>query len=729
MQTKHKKLAFIIICITLIIAIWRISDISMLTFEPESLISFDDNGEVLSFFVNEKENFKVAIDLTRDNVPKLLQDFIVLYEDKRFFSHCGIDPLALIRTLGTNLLQHKRYGASTISMQTIKLGSNNKRTIYAKLREALQAIRLEMAYNKKQILHLYLDNAPYGSNIVGIKSAALLYFHKPISALTPAQSALLAVLPNHPNLLAKNPQKLLAKRNALLKRALQQQLIDDFTYKLALLEPLPTLERQNSIAPHYTMFLAKNFPNQKVFYTHINKQLQELLETHLYKYAMTLQNKSIANLAAIVLDAKTKAPIAYIGSQNFYDNKHFGQVDGIQARRNVGSTLKPFLYALSLDSGLIIPQTKLPDTNMFYGNFNPQNASRQFSLYKEAVLSLRLSLNAPFVALLQDYGVEEFFYFLRSNVGFVERDFSRYGLSLILGTKELSLFDLSKLYLGLRRGGRFDNIIIAKNIPIHQNKQMQVLQSQDETIASYIAQQQTQNPTSTTPISKEAAYITLQSLLDMPISPKNAHIARKIAWKSGTSFGNYDSWALGVSDTFIVGAWGGNFNAQSNLNLTGREVAGKLMFDIFGLLDSAQTKEFGQWEEIGMWSNAPKMREVRVDSYGYRTLDSKYSIAYMPYFAKPLRIQNDKKQAFSILYPTPKLRLQYTQIYANQAEQDMGIVALLDTKIKAYFFLNGNFIGTNTLGRIKLAPKSGKNTLYVMSEWGKSAQVEFEVLH
>ena len=832
-----------------------------LDYEPPSLISFDKHGELLSFFVNERDNFKVSIDAEKEEIPPLLRDFIVLYEDKRFYSHHGVDVLAIARTIGTNIAHSKRYGASTISMQAIKLGERAKRTIPTKIKESLQALRLEMRHSKDEILRIYVDNASYGSNIVGIKSAALLYFRKPLGALSPAEMALLAVMPNAPNLIFTAPDKLANKRNLLLERALKQNLISAQDYKLALLEPLPKLERQNSIAPHYTMFLAQRYAGQKVFYTHIDKSLQSLLERRAKEYASVVKDKGASNLALIVLDSRDGEVAGYVGSQDFYDIKGLGQIDGVQASRSVGSTLKPCLYALSLDAGLIIPQTKLPDVNQFYGNFNPQNASLNFYGKVSALNALRASLNAPFVALLQDFGLEEFFYFLRANAGFYERDFSKYGLSLILGTKELSLFQLSKLYLGLRRGGVFDEIKLgtntiergevgfgevdsgrvdssATNTRVRESKIAESSRADFAKVDSaglnskarhidlldaYIHHQSAQNPTSATPISKEAAYITLQSLLDLSFDLQSAKLADKIAWKSGTSFGNHDSWAIGASDKWVIGVWGGNFDARSSTKITGREIAGRFMFDIFGLL-SQDAREFDAWAEVGKWSRASQMRAVHIDENGYRTLDSSARVAYMPAFAKPLRTaQESSANKPIIVYPTQGLRLENMQARAdftradlraqgaeamqmqkidsarvqkvdsgvNRAESrsaesknaessadsevNLGadlrmdsrvdsrvdlqrdsaldsvdsadstpasrakprnstqssaieLVALIDAKEKAYFFLNGEFVGANALGRIRLAPKVGKNTLYVIKQDGSSDSVWFEVI-
>lgn len=702
------------LCVAFVGLLWVLSDTSKLTFEQESLVSFDRDDELLSFFVNEQDNFKVSINTDKIPLPELVQSLVILYEDKRFYEHYGVDLLALMRTIWVNLTRQKRHGASTITMQVAKLGSRDKRTLWNKFTQTLQALRLESSTSKQEILRLYLDNTPYGSNIVGIKSAALLYFHRQLESLTPAQAALLAVLPNTPNLLFTNPQKLLQKRDMLLKRALDSRLISEMDYKLALLEPAPTLQKSNSIAPHLTRHLAKH-SSQRVLRTTLSKPLQLHLESMLKDYAQITQDKGVANLSCLVIEAKSGDVLGYVGSQDFYDLAQLGQVDGVQAKRNVGSTLKPFLYALALDSGLIIPQTKLKDTNQFYGNFNPHNNSRQFYGQASALWALRNSLNAPFVALLQEYGVQEFFYFLRENAPFSDRDYAKYGLSLILGTKELSLYQLATLYLGLRRGGEF----VAPNLldqgarePIQAQKSSPKDLTQD-----YI------HTSARAGISQASAYLTLEALLNLPINARSSVFAHKVAWKSGTSYGNVDSWAIGVSDEFIVAVWGGNFNAKSSTNLTGREIAGVAMFDIFELLGGNSAREFKEWRQVGKWSSTPRFRQVRIDSDGYRTLEKNARLATMPYYAKPLRTKEQLgKDSSIIIYPTQDLR------FSRLSHSDDGIVALVRSKELAYFFLNSEFIGTSHIGRLKISPKIGTNTLYVITQQGEHSSVRFEVL-
>ncbi|WP_170235194.1 penicillin-binding protein 1C [Helicobacter canis] len=713
--TKRLRLWSVVgLCAAFVGLLWVLSDTSRLTFEQESLVSFDRDDELLSFFVNEQDNFKVSINTDKTPLPELVQSLVILYEDKRFYEHYGVDLLALARTIWVNLTRQKRHGASTITMQVAKLGSRDKRTLWNKFTQTLQALRLESSTSKQEILRLYLDNTPYGSNIVGIKSAALLYFHRQLESLTPAQAALLAVLPNTPNLLFTNPQKLLQKRDMLLKRALDSRLISEMDYKLALLEPAPTLERANSIAPHLTRHLAKHL-GKRVLRTTLSKPLQLHLESMLKDYAQITQDKGVANLSCLVIEAKSGDVLGYVGSQDFYDLAQLGQVDGVQAKRNVGSTLKPFLYALALDSGLIIPQTKLKDTNQFYGNFNPHNNSRQFYGQASALWALRNSLNAPFVALLQEYGVQEFFYFLRENAPFSDRDYAKYGLSLILGTKELSLYQLATLYLGLRRGGEF----IAPNLLEQGTKkptQAQKSPPKDLT-QEYI------HTSARAGISQASAYLTLEALLNLPINTRSSVFAHKVAWKSGTSYGNVDSWAIGVSDEFVVAVWGGNFNAKSSTNLTGREIAGVAMFDIFELLGGNNAREFKEWRQVGKWSSTPRFRQVRIDSDGYRTLEKNARLATMPYYAKPLRTKEQlDKDSSIIIYPTQDLR------FSRLSHSDDGIVALVRSKELAYFFLNSEFIGTSHIGRLKISPKIGTNTLYVITQGGEHSSVRFEVL-
>ena len=447
-----------------------------------SYATFDRNGEILSVFLSADSQWHIK---ATEPLGEKLTRAIIAYEDRHFYAHFGFDLGAVARSFWHNLTSDKRSGASTITMQTIKLLRGDSRTYFNKFREIIFALRLEWLKSKDEILLLYANNAPYGGNIVGVKTAALYYFGKSPQNLSWGQAALLAVLPNAPGFmhLQRNTERLLQKRNNLLKKLNALDFIDDDNLKLALSEGLPSIRREKNIAPHLSLRLANankstNFganqsanpnvdsPNALNFtpniHTTIDKSLQLRLESTLKNYHQRLKTLGIQNVAAIIVDTHSREVLAYGGSQDFFDIEGFGQIDGIVAKRSVGSVLKPLLYALSIDNGLIVPASKLIDAPTLWANFKPQNASKTFYGFIPAQTALIRSLNVPFVALLQDYGYERFFFDLQNILGFSGNNFEQYGLSLILGTKEFSVEDMAKIYAGLGNYGEFGDLTYLK---------------------------------------------------------------------------------------------------------------------------------------------------------------------------------------------------------------------------------------------------------------------------
>ena len=463
-----KKLKFRYIFFIIFALIFIYSAVLFFSFNPVgdpfsgrySKATFDRDGKILSVFLNPQEQWHLK---STAPLPRALKIAITEFEDKRFYSHFGIDFRAILRSLWRNLKSERRSGASTITMQTIKLLRGDSRTYFNKFRELIFALKLEALYSKDEILEFYANNAPYGGNIVGVQTAALMYFEKDLSQVSWGEAALLAVLPNSPGAmhLQKNTQKLLNKRNALLEKLYAKGIIDTDNLKLALSEPLPHIKRAKNIAPHLSLRLASaqnaldSAPN---IHTTIDKSLQLRLESILKNHHQKLSTLGIQNVAAIIVDTHSREVVAYGGSQDFFDIEGLGQIDGITAKRSVGSVLKPLLYALAIDRGLIAPQSKLIDAPTIWGNFKPRNASKRHYGFVSAQSALVRSLNVPFVAMLQDYGYERFFYDLQNILGFSDENFERYGLSLILGTKELSMEDVARIYTGLGNYGEFGEL-------------------------------------------------------------------------------------------------------------------------------------------------------------------------------------------------------------------------------------------------------------------------------
>ncbi|HAN0787756.1 TPA: penicillin-binding protein 1C [Campylobacter coli] len=700
-----------------------------------SKILYDKNGEILSVFLNDEEQWHIK----STDIPKRLKVSVINYEDRKFYSHFGVDFLALMRAFVNNFNSTQRSGASTISMQTIKLWDKKDRTYFNKFNEIIQSLALENAFSKDEILKLYLSNAPYGGNLIGYEAAILFYFDKNPKDLTWAQAALLAILPNQPGLinLEKNKTKLLDKRNKLLAKLYERKLINKDIYELSLKEPLPNFKPRKNIAPHLALRLLSD--DNKEIFSSIDKKIQLKIEKKAKEFSYTLQQKGIQNLAIILADTKTRKVLAYVGSQDFYDMANLGQINGNIAKRSVGSTLKPFLYALSIDEGIIAPDSILLDVPTFFSNFNPQNANKKYYGIISAKEALQRSLNVPFVSLLQDYGYEKFFYKLKAFLNFEDENYKRYGLSLILGTKELSLEDLIKLYLGLANYGELANLSFIR----------------DENLSGAARM-----------FSKGSAYLTLEAMKELQrVGLENYNKEKIISWKTGTSYGRKDAWAMGATPKYTLGVWVGNFSGEANANLYGVSIAGDLLFEILGLLDEVDL-EFAPPDDLmtikldsiskyrydedlntsyinvlypkgaNILRTSPFLKKVyeyqgrELDSKDIHFKDAKALIkldfpAYALHFFQQRNFKFSNKKGVKIIYPKDNLKL----ILAKDLNGMKGLVtkvANLNNE-KLFWYLNQKLIYEGDENTQNLNLKEGKYQLFIISQSGEQDTVWFEI--
>ncbi|HEC1809497.1 TPA: penicillin-binding protein 1C, partial [Campylobacter lari] len=663
-----------------------------------SKVLLDKNKEILSVFLDANEQWH----LESDFIPQKLKSAVILYEDKNFYSHYGVDFLALIRAFKNNLFSSKRSGASTISMQTIKLLEQNKRTYFNKFNEIIKAFALESAYEKDEILKLYLNNAPYGGNLVGVASAGLFYFEKDLKNLTWSEAALLAVLPNNPGLinLEKNKDRLLKKRNALLDRLFEKGYFSKDILTLAKAEKLPSFKTRKNLAQHLARRL---LADKEQIVSSIDKKIQIKFEEKAKEYSYKLQQKGIKNLAILLADTKTNKVLAYVGSNDFYDFASFGQVDGVIAKRSVGSTLKPLLFAFAIDEGLIVPESLMLDVPTFFSNFAPQNANKKYHGLISAKESLQKSLNIPFVSLLAEYGYEKFFYKLKDILDFEDENFKKYGLSLILGTKEFSLEDMVKIYLGLGNYGNFKELLYEENAFAKENKKL---------------------------ISDGASFLTLQTLKDLDRAGLRQYDFNTIiSWKTGTSYGRKDAWAIGTSPKYTLGVWVGNFNGEANANLYGVSIAGELFFELLALLEGVnlefekpsdlvsikienQTgyrydykfdfKEVLYPQSANVLRTSPFLKEVfmyknkEVDSLDENFLHAKKKIILnlpsnaQAFFAKEKQNLQSSSQNLKIIYPLNNLNIILPKDLKNK--QKLLIKLINPKKEKLFWYLNQELI-------------------------------------
>lgn len=536
---------------------------------PYSTVVTDRNEELLGARIASDGQWRFP---PRNTTPEKIKECLITFEDKHFYHHWGVNPFAIGRAFYQNV-KNKRIvsGGSTLTMQTIRLARNESRTFREKLIEMIWATRLEFRASKEEILSMYISHAPFGGNVVGLDAAAWRYFGHSADDLSWAESAMLAVLPNAPAMihLSKGRKTLLDKRNRLLKQLLEKKTIDSSTYELAISEPLPD---EPHALPQIAPYLVNRFyqeRNGEYSRSTINKGIQTQVEDLAERWSNEFGRSDIRNLAILVIDIPSNQVVAYCGNVHFDRKQGGNQVDVIQAPRSTGSILKPFLYYAMLQEGSLLPDMLLPDVPVNINGFTPQNFSMQFEGAVPASEALARSLNIPAVTMLQRYGVPKFHSFLQQ-VGLktINRSSSHYGLSLILGGAEATLWDVTNAYAMMGRS----------------------LLQLPQTSCSLLL------PTSritesTDPFQPGAVWQTFDALKEVnrpeEIDWKSIPSMQTIAWKTGTSYGFRDAWAVGVTPRYAVGVWVGNATGEGKLGLVGAQTAGPVLFDIFNLLPSS----------------------------------------------------------------------------------------------------------------------------------------------
>lgn len=525
-----------------------------------SFVVYDEVGNLLNAKVATDEQWRFP---QTEKLDEKYKACAILYEDKNFYFHFGVDPMAVFRAILLNLKHRKIVsGASTLTMQLARLSENNpERTFLQKIREMFLSLVLEIVYSKNQIFNLYANNAPYGGNVVGVSAASWRYFSRPQSSLSIAEVATLAVLPNEPSLVRPglNAKNLTKKRNAILKKLLLREKISDETYSLSVLEQVPEAPSPlPSIVPHYAEYLNRivdsNFASVK-----IDLRLQERATEILEVASLDASRSGVYNACAIILENSTGNILAYVGNTGIHkkNRKIENQaVDLIQSKRSSGSLLKPFLYAAAIDASVILPTQLLPDLPTQFGSYIPQNNNHYFLGAVRADEALTKSLNIPFVNLLSDYSVDNFLILLQKlNLTTFTKSAEYYGLPLILGGGEITLFEIVRAYKNFA------------NCAFNKNK-------------------------NDFPISSAACRITLDVLKE-GVRPEEEEAwrffssSKKIAWKTGTSYGSRDAWSIGVTADYTVGVWFGNANGIGRPEITSATLANPVMFKLFELLPNS----------------------------------------------------------------------------------------------------------------------------------------------
>ena len=541
-----------------------------------------------------------------DSVPYKFKTCILNFEDAYFYKHPGFNPVSMSKAIKANLVAGKTVrGGSTITQQVIRLSRGQQKRSYAeKVIELILATRLEFRHSKEEILALYASYAPFGGNVVGLEVAAWRYFGLLPYQLSWAESATLAVLPNAPSLIypGKSQTKLLEKRNRLLKKLHQKKIIDSTTYKLALLEELP--QKPYALpkhAKHFVQYVSNRKKGERVRST-INDNLQQNVNALVKKHYNELKQNQVYNAAVLVLDVKTRKVLSYVGNTPT-DALHEKDVDMIHASRSTGSVLKPLLYAAMLDAGELLPNMLVADIPTQIAGYTPENFNEDYSGAIQAKKALARSLNIPAVRLLQSYGLQKFRDQLDAfKLKGLNKSADHYGLTLILGGAESNLWDLCKTYANLASTVNHFNETSSE---FFENEFMSPIWIKEKR-PNFGNKKLEKNV-----FDAGSIYLTFEAMKEVnrPEGSESWEFydsSKEVAWKTGTSFGNKDAWAIGVTTDYVVGVWVGNADGEGRPNVTGVSSAAPILFDVFDVLPKSNwfLKPLDEFVELAVCANS-----------------------------------------------------------------------------------------------------------------------------
>jgi len=581
---QYPKPRFWILSVGLFFGIWFYFSIPKPLFKSSySTIIEDRKGNFLSARIAPDYQWRFPMS---DSVPQKFSECIRCFEDEYFRYHLGVNPVSIGRAFWQNIRNRKVVsGGSTLSMQVIRLSRNaQQRNIFNKLYEMILAVRLEMGYSKDEIMNLYASHAPFGGNVVGLEAASWRFYNRPANRLSWGETAALAVLPNAPSLVfpGKNHEIYLKKRNRLLDKLQRLKIIDKTTCELAKSEPLPAKPQAlPQLAQHLLIQLMNDGYSGKRVTTTVDKKVQQFTTLVATKFARYYAGNYINNMAVLVLNTKTGEVLAYVGNVEISNRKTAQYVDNTVSIRSSGSILKPFLYAAMLNDGVLLPNSLVSDIPTRIGGYAPENFEKNYSGAVPASLALAHSLNIPAVRELEQYGVTRFHDMLQ-NIGFtsINQPPAYYGLSLILGGAEVSLFETTSMYAGMARS----LLSYEENYGKYKNN--------DFRLASYLLQKNKEKYelSVNSKLSAGAVWCTLNALATVnrpwaEIGWEYFASTHKIAWKTGTSFGSRDAWSVGVTPQYTVGVWVGNSSGEGRPGLTGVTHASPVMFEIFKYLN------------------------------------------------------------------------------------------------------------------------------------------------
>ena len=781
LKRRSKAVLFLLAFLLL----WYVFSLPRSLFDsPYSTLVSDRNGELLGARIANDGQWRFP---PSESVPDKYKTCLIQFEDRYFKYHPGVNPLSLGRALIQNSKAGRVVsGGSTITMQTIRLIRQNKRTYFEKFIEVILATRLELSYSKNEILALYASHAPMGGNVVGVEAASWRYFGHSTESMSWGEAAVLAVLPNSPSMMhfGRDREGLKKKRDRLLQRLLDNDIIDKTDYELAVEESLPeNPQALPQIAPHLVTRGYLQYPGSNIRST-IDKYLQLHTEETLRRWYDEFSQNNIYNIAALIVDLETNEVLAYSGNVGFDAEKHGSQVDIIHSPRSTGSILKPFLYSAMLQEGSLLPTELLPDVPVNFNGFAPRNFSLGYDGAVHADEALARSLNVPSVVLLRKYGVAKFHDLLkRAGLSTLNQPADHYGLSLILGGTEGTLWDVANIYgmmartvMDYNRDGKYYEWDDFSLVHDHQSEvrkdEKAELQKDEEPV-----------------FNAGAAWLTLEALTNLNRPEElNWHFVpsvRKVAWKTGTSYGLRDGWSVGVTPKYLVAVWTGNASGEGRPGLTGARTSARVMFDLFNILPSTGWFDipYGELTEVQVCSESGQLKglycpessvETRlvplkgarasVCSFHQRihlSEDGRYrvyeqcagdrgirpvswfrlppswewyykqrfpSYQTLPPFSPECASVSNSDQPMQFIYPYPGAILRITKQLDGSRGKAIFELAHRNPYIKIFWHLGGEYLGeTSTIHQMELSPETGDHILTVVDENGETLSIRFKV--
>lgn len=746
--------------------------------EPYSTVIESSDGELLAAKIARDGQWRFP---AQDSVPDKFKKCIVYFEDEHFYYHPGFNPVAMVKAFQQNRSAGKVVrGGSTLTQQVIRLSrKNKKRTYFEKGIEMILATRLECRHSKEKIIELYAAHAPYGGNVVGLKMASWRYFGVQSYQLSWAESATLAVLPNAPSLIypGKNQIKLLRKRNNLLLKLYNERVIDKLTYELAIKEPLPQKPYNlPQIAPHLLQRIAKTDEGKRIKTT-IDISLQNRVNQIAQQYYNQYKQNEVHNLAVMVIDIQNRNIICYVGNSPT-DKDHDKDVDIIGAPRSTGSILKPLLFASMLDEGELLPNTLVADVPTQISGYSPQNFNLTFDGAVPAQRALSRSLNIPAVLMLQEHGVNNFYELLQKfKLKNVNQHPDHYGLSLILGGAESNLWDLCRTYANMSSTINYFNASSGK-YRIKEFTELNYVNGFEQDYGADSFQK--------TILGAGSIYLTYNSMKEVNRPEgdeawKFYDSSLELAWKTGTSFGNRDAWAIGTNSRYVVGVWVGNANGEGRPELTGVGSAAPILFDVFNLLP--RKKWFQpplndlEYAEICSLSghlaqdDCPKTKQL-ITRRGKKTsvcpyhklvhLDAaeKYRVnsscedvdnivskkwfvlpPVMEWYYKSLHIdykplppfredcKQDQKAAMDFIYPKTNSKIYLAKDFNSKVQPVILKVAHSNREAKLFWYVDNEYKGTTqTFHEMQITAETGIHYITVADEFGNEIKRRVEII-